>query len=91
MERPMTEQLKRYIFHAGEFRVHQDGDWIDFSDHAAAVAALEKRITALESYAAHLQWCRSCAEDPVGSCFDGTELQKDAGMEPTSHLPGEAR
>ena len=44
----MTEQLKRYIFHAGEFRVHQDGDWVDFSDHIAAVAAMEKVISIVE-------------------------------------------
>lgn len=34
-----------------------------------------KCADAWRDYAGHMEWCRSCAEDGVGSCSEGTELR----------------
>lgn len=44
----------------------------------ARASLLEKSAEAWREYASHLEWCRSCAEDSAGSCFEGVRLNATA-------------
>jgi hypothetical protein len=60
----------------------------DLKNTCSDIDAVCEFIASLHSYAAHLQWCSSCAVDSVGSCLEGVELQAAAGMAPKeSHDP----
>jgi len=43
-----------------------------------AAAQWKGRAEAWEEYATHLEWCRSCAEDPEGSCWEGAQARDKA-------------
>lgn len=43
------KEIKRYLVSGSEFEVerHPDGDYVEFDDHAAIVAALQEQVLAL--------------------------------------------
>lgn len=44
----------------------------------SAQRARGNRANAWRDYARHLEWCRPCAEDPAGTCSEGTALKQTA-------------
>jgi len=50
----MTE-IKRYLVSGSEFEVtqHPDGDYVEFEDHAAIVAALQEQLSQFSMSAGH--------------------------------------
>lgn len=52
------KEIKRYLVSGSEFEVtqHPDGDYVEFEDHAAIVAALQEqvRVLAAEGFADYI-------------------------------------
>ena len=60
--------------------LHKAGLRLACQEAARRIERDAATIAALREYASHLEWCRSCAEDSVGSCAEGAQLQAAAGM-----------
>ena len=65
----------------------RDVEWLLHQAYSLRSQLLERdeRITQLEAYVSHLQWCRSCAEDPAGTCYEGSKLKELAFGGGSSH------
>lgn len=51
------KEIKRYLVSGSEFEVtqHPDGDYVEFEDHAAIVAALQEQVRALTAENSNLR------------------------------------
>jgi len=89
------KEIKRYLVSGSEFEVtqHPDGDYVEFEDHAAIVAALQEQVRALTAENSKLRdWLVSdtmCEVDE--SAFPATdaalrEIRADGAMACGVHL-----